>query len=53
MAIAEARDARPSLRSAPNVRVLLFSDLQLDRPYEWAPPAVADARRSACREALV
>lgn len=25
----------------------------LDRPYEWAPPTVADARRSATREVLV
>ncbi len=25
----------------------------LDRPYEWAPPTVADARRKAAREALV
>jgi DNA repair exonuclease SbcCD nuclease subunit len=31
----------------------LFSDVLLDRPYEWAPPAVADARRTAAREALV
>lgn len=53
MTNAEARETRPSLRSPPSVRVLLFSDLQLDRPYEWAPPAVADARRNACREALV
>jgi DNA repair exonuclease SbcCD nuclease subunit len=35
------------------VRVLLFSDLQLDRPYEWAPPAIAESRRAAAREALV
>lgn len=39
------RDAR--------LRVLLFSDLQLDRPYEWAPPALAERRRAADREALV
>jgi DNA repair exonuclease SbcCD nuclease subunit len=37
----------------PPVRLLLFSDLLLDRPYEWAPPAVAAARRAAAREALV
>lgn len=37
----------------PPLRVLLFSDVLLDRPHEWAPPAVADARRDAAREALV
>jgi exonuclease SbcD len=35
------------------MRVLLFSDLQLDRPYEWASPAIAESRRAAAREALV
>lgn len=35
------------------IRLLLFSDLMLDRPYEWAPASVADARRTAAREALV
>jgi exonuclease SbcD len=35
------------------VKLLLFSDVMLDRPYEWAPPALADARRAAAREALV
>ncbi len=35
------------------LRLLLFSDLLLDCPYEWAPPALADARRTAAREALV
>lgn len=35
------------------LRLLLFSDLVLDRPYEWAPPSVGDARRAAAREALV
>jgi DNA repair exonuclease SbcCD nuclease subunit len=35
------------------MRLLLFSDLQLDRPYEWAPPAIAGARRKAARQALV
>lgn len=34
-------------------RILLFSDLCLDRPYLWAPPATAEARRGAQREALV
>jgi exonuclease SbcD len=40
-------------QSEARLRLLLFSDLLLDRPYEWAPPAVADARRTAAREALV
>lgn len=40
-------------RRQPRLRLLLFSDLLLDRPYEWAPPTVADARRAAAREALV
>jgi exonuclease SbcD len=35
------------------MRLLLFSDLHLDRPYEWAPPTIAEARRAAAREALV
>lgn len=35
------------------VRLLLFSDLHLDRPYPWAPPAIAEARRTATREMLV
>lgn len=34
-------------------RVLLFSDLLLDRAYEWAPPEVADERRAAARDVLV
>jgi DNA repair exonuclease SbcCD nuclease subunit len=34
-------------------RLLLFSDLRLDNTYAWAPPAIADARREAAREALV
>ena len=35
------------------LRVLLFSDLLLDRPYEWAPPALAVRRRAIAREARV
>lgn len=35
------------------LRLLLFSDLHLDTPYEWAPPAIAEQRRLAAREALV
>jgi DNA repair protein SbcD/Mre11 len=37
----------------PILRVLLFSDLLLDRPYEWVSAAVAEARRAAAREVLV
>jgi DNA repair exonuclease SbcCD nuclease subunit len=43
----------PARSQKAHFRLLLFSDLMLDRPYEWAPPAVADARRTAAREALV
>jgi len=35
------------------LRILLFSDLCLDRPYPWATPAAAESRRAAQREALV
>jgi exonuclease SbcD len=35
------------------VRLLVVSDVQLDRVYEWAPPSVGDWRRSAARQALV
>jgi DNA repair exonuclease SbcCD nuclease subunit len=41
------------VRRDSGVRLLLFSDLHLDRPYLWAPPAIAEARRTAAREALV
>lgn len=33
--------------------MLLFSDLHLDRAYEWAPPGIGEARRAAAREALI
>jgi exonuclease SbcD len=49
----EAGAVRPSADRIPRVRVLLFSDVQLDRPYEWASATVADARRASAREALV
>jgi exonuclease SbcD len=35
------------------VRLLLFSDLHLDTPFEWAPPQVARKRRQALRDVLV
>ena len=35
------------------LRILLFSDLCLDRPYSWATAAAAESRRAAQREALV
>jgi exonuclease SbcD len=35
------------------VKLLLFSDVVLDRPYEWATPSLANARRAAARESLV
>lgn len=46
----------PALRAAERdvrLRVLLFSDLHLDRAYEWAPPGIGEARRAAAREALI
>lgn len=43
----------PTPRGKERLRILLFSNLLLDRPYEWAPPAVADARRESARGALV
>jgi hypothetical protein len=43
----------PARRPKPQLRILLFSDVVLDRAYEWAPAAVADARRSAAREATL
>jgi DNA repair exonuclease SbcCD nuclease subunit len=45
-------DSQPS-SPKPLLRALLLSDLLLDRPYEWAPPEVANERREAAREALV
>lgn len=39
--------------SGGSVRLLLFSDLMLDRPYEWAPAEIAEGRRAVNREALV
>jgi DNA repair exonuclease SbcCD nuclease subunit len=44
------RQVRPA---GVQLRILLFSDLVLDSPYEWAPPALAEARRTASRDALV
>jgi len=35
------------------LRILLFSDLCLDRPYPWATATAAESRRAAQREALV
>lgn len=46
-------DVPSASESRTALRVLLFSDLLLDRPYDWAPPAVAQGRRTAAREALV
>jgi DNA repair protein SbcD/Mre11 len=34
------------------MRILLFSDLHLDTPFRWAPPAAARARRRALVETL-
>jgi exonuclease SbcD len=52
-----AHDRATTERAVPRrnvrLRLLLFSDLQLDRPYEWAPPAIAESRREAGRQALV
>lgn len=53
MARAGPNQSRRASRSKARLRLLLFSDLMLDRPYEWAPPTVADARRTAAREVLV
>jgi DNA repair protein SbcD/Mre11 len=50
--VGEGGERRPP-RQDSHLRLLLFSDLQLDRPYEWASPTLADARRAAAREALV
>jgi DNA repair protein SbcD/Mre11 len=44
---------RAAAERQDGMRLLLFSDLHLDRPYEWAPPTVAEARRAAAREAFV
>lgn len=35
------------------MRLLLFSDLHLDTPFEWAPPPVARRRRQTLRDTLV
>ncbi len=43
----------PARKRNDVLRLLVFSDLMLDRPYEWAPRSVADGRRTAAREALV
>ena len=40
-------------RADVRLRILLFSDLCLDRPYPWATAAAAESRRAAQREALV
>lgn len=53
MAAAGTRRVRRAQSPSPRLRLLLFSDLHLDRPYEWAPPALAEARRAAARQALV
>jgi DNA repair protein SbcD/Mre11 len=45
--------SHPSSSPRPAVKVLLFSDLQLDRPYPWAPADVAQSRRQAARDVLV
>lgn len=38
---------------APLLTVMLLSDVGLDRPCEWATPAIAGARRLAAKQALV
>lgn len=48
----ESRRA-PQPQTAPRLRLLLYSSLLIDRPYEWATPAIADARRAAARQSLV
>ncbi|MDP9420452.1 MAG: metallophosphoesterase [Actinomycetota bacterium] len=50
---AESTGSRRAAGATARLRLLLFSDLLLDRAYEWAPPAIADARRAAARQALV
>lgn len=50
---AATTQSRSARQPKARLRLLLFSDLVLDRPYEWAPPPLADARRAAAREALV
>lgn len=36
----------------PPLKILAFSDLHLDAPFAWAPPALARARRQALRDTL-
>lgn len=50
---AETLDSRRAPQPTPRLRLLLFSELLLDRPYEWATSSIADARRAAARESLV
>src|SRR5437879_2127205 len=35
------------------MQLLLFSDVHLDTPFEWAPPALARRRRQALRDTLL
>jgi DNA repair protein SbcD/Mre11 len=37
----------------PSMQLLLFSDVHLDAPFEWAPPAFARRRRQGLRETLL
>ena len=43
----------PTAPPNPAVKVLLFSDLQLGRPYPWASADLAHSRRQAARDVLV
>lgn len=46
-------NAATPVKADTTLRILLFSDLQVDRPYTWASANVAEARRAAAREVLV
>jgi hypothetical protein len=53
--VANTRPTTAKAATGRDIRLclLLFSDLQLDRPYLWASPAIAEARRAAAKQSLV
>lgn len=51
--MAGVASARQGGRGYPVLTLMLLSDVGLDRPCEWATPAIASSRRAAAKQALV
>ncbi|MDQ6838931.1 MAG: metallophosphoesterase family protein [Actinomycetota bacterium] len=53
MAQGRVASAGPGGSGKPLLSLMLLSDVGLDRPCEWATPAIASSRRAAAKQALV